>query len=176
MRVCWAGGATNRARHRPSSCSTSKWGQVGRRWSPAPSRAHAGQPGGLAERGESVRMEGRPHECRPSAHNKLAEPHCGKGWLRNGNLPGDLRQVRHCGAQNRRGLPCRCPAMRNGRCRLHGGLSTGPRTANGRESIRRARTVHGFYSEAARSERRRARENSKALRGMLALLLDRSDV
>jgi hypothetical protein len=36
--------------------------------------------------------------------------------------------------------------MSNGRCRLHGGLSTGPRTVAGIECIRRARTVHGRYS------------------------------
>ena len=39
-----------------------------------------------------------------------------------------------CGARTRKGRPCRAPAVwdrgkdqaRNGRCRLHGGLSTGP--------------------------------------------------
>jgi hypothetical protein len=32
------------------------------------------------------------------------------------------------------------------RGRLHGGLSTGPRTAEGIERIRMARTAHGRYS------------------------------
>ena len=33
---------------------------------------------------------------------------------------------KRCGAYARRtGLPCRAPAMRNGRCRMHGGKSTG---------------------------------------------------
>jgi hypothetical protein len=32
-----------------------------------------------------------------------------------------------CEARTRMGTPCRCKAMRNGRCRLHGGMSTGPR-------------------------------------------------
>ena len=36
--------------------------------------------------------------------------------------------------------------MPNGRCRLHGGKSTGPRTARGIECIRAARTIHGRYS------------------------------
>jgi hypothetical protein len=31
-----------------------------------------------------------------------------------------------CGAKTRRGTACRCPAMKNGRCKLHGGKSTGP--------------------------------------------------
>ena len=39
--------------------------------------------------------------------------------------------------------------MRNGRCRLHGGLSTGPRTPEGLEALRLARTRHGFYSQRA---------------------------
>ena len=30
-----------------------------------------------------------------------------------------------CLAKTRRGTQCQCPAMANGRCRLHGGLSTG---------------------------------------------------
>jgi hypothetical protein len=37
--------------------------------------------------------------------------------------------------------------MANGRCRLHGGLSTGPRTPEGLERMRRANTRHGKYSE-----------------------------
>ena len=31
------------------------------------------------------------------------------------------------------------------RCRLHGGLSTGPKTAAGREAISAANTKHGRY-------------------------------
>jgi hypothetical protein len=47
--------------------------------------------------------------------------------------------------------------MNNGRCRLHGGLSTGPKTAEGIERIRRAVTKHGRYTAAAKAERRRLR-------------------
>ena len=50
-----------------------------------------------------------------------------------------------CGARTRAGLACRSPAMANGRCRMHGGTSTGPRTAEGLARIRKARTVHGLY-------------------------------
>ena len=42
-----------------------------------------------------------------------------------------------CGARTRAGTPCRSPAMPNGRCRMHGGASTGPRTAAGLARIRR---------------------------------------
>jgi hypothetical protein len=45
-----------------------------------------------------------------------------------------------CGARTRVNTPCRALAIwdrqldrpRNGRCRMHGGLSTGPKTAEGR--------------------------------------------
>lgn len=36
-----------------------------------------------------------------------------------------------CGAKTRKGQACRCLALKNGRCRLHGGLSTGPKTEDG---------------------------------------------
>lgn len=43
--------------------------------------------------------------------------------------------------------------MTNGRCRLHGGLSTGPKTQEGIERIRQAVTKHGRYTSAAKRER-----------------------
>jgi len=36
--------------------------------------------------------------------------------------------------------------MRNGRCRMHGGLSTGPRTPEGLARSRRANWKYGYYS------------------------------
>ncbi len=64
-----------------------------------------------------------------------------RGWLGHGNPPGDLSTAKRCGARarTRGGAPCRGPAMRNDRCRMHGGLSTGPRTVEGLERSRRAR-------------------------------------
>lgn len=42
-----------------------------------------------------------------------------------------------CGALNRKGQPCRRRDLAaNGRCRLHGGASTGPRTAGGKARAR----------------------------------------
>ena len=43
-----------------------------------------------------------------------------------------------CGAMTRKGTPCQAAAMGNGkgRCRNHGGCSTGPRTPEGIERIR----------------------------------------
>lgn len=59
-----------------------------------------------------------------------------------------------CGAKTRRGTPCQAGAIwstrsrRYTRCKNHGGLSTGPKTAEGIERIRRAVTKHGRYSRA----------------------------
>jgi len=80
---------------------------------------------------------------------------------------GDLRKVPRCGAKTRRNNPCLSPAMKNGRCRLHGGLSTGPRTRAGIERIRQANTRHGMRSQAARAELTRSRELIKQARATL---------
>ena len=53
-----------------------------------------------------------------------------------------------CGAKTRRGTACMCLAMKNGRCRLHGGLSTGPRTPEGRQRVREG---HARYIAAKRA-------------------------
>ena len=50
-----------------------------------------------------------------------------------------------CGARTRAHTRCKGPAMPNGRCRMHGGASTGPRTPEGLQRIVKARTVHGAY-------------------------------
>jgi hypothetical protein len=57
--------------------------------------------------------------------------------------------------------------MPNGRCRMHGGKSTGPRTAEGLERSRRARWRHGHYSAEAKAERREARAAIQLLRELL---------
>lgn len=63
-------------------------------------------------------------------------------------LPSDPKTPRNnrgkCNAKTRKGSPCKAPPVwdgmrdgaRNGRCKLHGGLSTGARTEKGREAIR----------------------------------------
>jgi hypothetical protein len=74
--------------------------------------------------------------------------------LRNGNPQGNPMNAPRCGARTRQGTPCRAPAMANGRCRMHGGKSTGPRTAAGLARSRRARYQHGYYSTEAKAQRR----------------------
>ncbi|MFC4271830.1 HGGxSTG domain-containing protein [Sneathiella chungangensis] len=44
-----------------------------------------------------------------------------------------MREKIICGAKTRQGTPCRAKALKNGRCRNHGGLSTGPKTLEGKE-------------------------------------------
>lgn len=97
-------------------------------------------------------------------------PHAKRGWLKNGNPPGDLSQVARCGAKTRRGAPCRAPAMANGRCRMHGGCSTGPRTPEGLERCRRANWKHGRYSASAKAERKALRAQRRWLRQCTGML------
>lgn len=60
-----------------------------------------------------------------------------------------------CGAQTRSGNPCeKFPIAGKRRCRLHGGMSTGPRTAEGKARIGAAQLKHGKYVNwRARRER-----------------------
>jgi hypothetical protein len=55
------------------------------------------------------------------------------------NQPEWIQNVR-CGARTRKGTGCKAPALQNGKCRMHGGLSTGPITAEGRRRIAEAAT------------------------------------
>ena len=72
-----------------------------------------------------------------------------------------------CGARSKRtGKPCRGAAMPNGRCKLHGGKSTGPRTPEGLERSRRANWKHGHFSREAKAERSRLREALLTLRDL----------
>ena len=61
--------------------------------------------------------------------------HTGEGvafWI--GKLPKSARPL--CGARTRRGTPCQARAVEGReRCRLHGGMSTGAKTAEGRARI-----------------------------------------
>lgn len=58
-----------------------------------------------------------------------------------------------CGAKTRTGIPCKNRSMPNGRCRMHGGKSTGPKTHEGIDRIRAARWKDGRYCREAREER-----------------------
>jgi hypothetical protein len=88
------------------------------------------------------------------------------------HVPSRLAMARaapRCGANRKYdGRACQNAAMANGRCRLHGGKSTGPKTLKGAERARRAVLRHGFYTAAANAERQSARS---ALHGLRAILM-----
>jgi hypothetical protein len=81
----------------------------------------------------------------PRSRHTCDDPDCGLGasckGMRAYGLTGDGRELPRklrpaCAARNRRGEPCSVkvvPGKR--RCRFHGGVSTGPKTAAGRERI-----------------------------------------
>ncbi|MHB8160595.1 MAG: HGGxSTG domain-containing protein [Thermoleophilia bacterium] len=66
-----------------------------------------------------------------------------------------------CGAMTRKGKPCMMAALwlpcetqpRNGKCRLHGGLSTGPNTAAGKAAIVQNNKRRAALIRAARGEK-----------------------
>ena len=110
--------------------------------------------------GDYDREEGREHDIAAGidpdtgliVEKKGGSPHSAslpassRGRLNNGNPGGDFLAAPRCGARTRVGCSCRQPAMANGRCRFHGGKSTGPRTAAGRARARTNRLVHGLRS------------------------------
>jgi len=94
---------------------------------------------------------GKPHAPRP-------------GYLLHEVKRGDPRNAPRCGAKNRRGTPCQSPAMQNGCCRMHGGTSTGPKTAKGITAIRNAHLKHGHRTKEAMEFRRLFSETLAATR------------
>jgi hypothetical protein len=93
-----------------------------------------------------------------------------RGRLRNGATPGDFLAAPRCGAHTRSGESCRQPAMKNGRCRMHGGLSTGPRTAEGRARCAAARRTHGFYAAEMVALRRAGAAHCRRMSALFASL------
>jgi hypothetical protein len=72
---------------------------------------------------------------------------------------GRIRCLRCTAKSVRSGLQCAKPAMKSSRtqkCSHHGGWATGPKTAEGRQRIAQAHTIHGESTKAARLEYSRA--------------------
>jgi hypothetical protein len=70
---------------------------------------------------------------------------------------------RPCGARTRAGTPCPTLAMANGRCRMHGGLSTG---SKGHQNALK----HGRFTAAAKARRRRIQTLLRRMRALTAAL------
>jgi len=109
---------------------------------PLPLRAWAAKSGPrVGGRGPAARCPDAPPTPAPPPHSRP---------LRNGNPSGNPNLAPRCGAKNRAGCPSHAPAMPNGRCRLHGGKSTGSRTPKGIARRAAANTKHGRQSAAKR--------------------------
>ena len=75
-------------------------------------------------------------------HDRIAREWAGRGYQYPPpvypRLPRDLIGLA-CGARTKAGSPCKLAAIYiNGRCKLHGGLSTGTTSNEGRERCREA--------------------------------------
>ena len=70
---------------------------------------------------------------------------------------GGRIKCRQCKARSKRtGAQCKAPAVIGKLvCRNHGGLSTGPRTEEGRKRCAEAKTIHSNETRAKRAERGR---------------------
>ena len=81
-----------------------------------------------------------------------------------------------CLAKTRRSTECQRPAITgSGRCRLHGGRSTGPRTQEGLARISAANLKHGRKTKerlaAAKARAQSVRETRYALKRQIELLI-----
>lgn len=72
-----------------------------------------------------------------------------------------MRLSPRCGAKTRTGTPCQSAAMKNGRCRMHGGTNPGAPMGN-KNALK-----HGLYGAEAIARRRAF---SSMLRDMRALI------
>ena len=87
----------------------------------------------------------------PTKDHSIALVEAGKATRFGPQWPGQ-----RCLAKTRRATLCQKAAItERNRCRLHGGRSTGPRTAEGKARVVAANTKHGRRSRA-RIERGRA--------------------
>lgn len=78
------------------------------------------------------------------------QPHSQRyGKLKNGNPPCDLSALPRCDAIAKHSQErCKQPAMANGKCRFHGGKSTGPPVGN-KNAFR-----HGLYTAEVMKEKK----------------------
>jgi uncharacterized protein YjcR len=68
---------------------------------------------------------------------------------------------RRCGARTRRGSRCQSPAMPNGRCRLHGGMSPGAPKGN------KNAYIHGYYAPDTIATRREIGTLLRSMRNLV---------
>ena len=86
---------------------------------------------------------------------------------------GRIRCLRCTAKSVRTGKQCAKPAMKSSRtqrCSHHGGWATGPKTAEGRQRIAQAHTIHGETTKVARQEYAKASAELSQLEDALHLL------
>ena len=80
-------------------------------------------------------------------------------------------QAKRCKCRSKRsGQRCRNPAMQNGCCAMHGGKSTGPRTAEGRAKIARVHTFHGRTTKQERLDTSNKQGEMRSLEDLMFAL------
>jgi hypothetical protein len=87
----------------------------------------------------------------------------GLNWRFGPDWPGQ-----RCEARTRKGTPCQRPArLPVGRCRLHGGNSTGPRTEEGLARLTASKIKHGKFTKERREAAKRRAQVARELRAEL---------
>jgi hypothetical protein len=114
-------------------------------------------------------MNGDNNTSKQSSHAALIEAGRGTRF-------GDSWTGQRCLAKTRGGSPCQKAALTGkGRCRLHGGRSTGPRTEEGRARIAAANYKHGNRTNERLAENKEQaavnREIWFALRSQIELMI-----
>ena len=72
---------------------------------------------------------------------------------------------KRCEAKTKKGTPCQRPAkLPVGRCRLHGGASTGPRTKEGLKRLADSKTIHGRFTKLERAKAKARAEQGRIIR------------
>ena len=97
-----------------------------------------------------------------------------------------MKPKHRCGAFARStGQPCKAKALANGRCKNHGGMSTGPKTVEGRQAVAQATSqrmaagqakiaLQGFYlwleagGRLLLSKRAKVRETRKRIQRLMS--------
>ena len=82
---------------------------------------------------------------------------------RQNQQPVQFQTTPQCGARTKTGKPCRSPATKKGRCRLHGGASG----SGGPPGERNGQYRHGERTKAAIAEQRKFSALLKVLRAGL---------
>lgn len=86
-----------------------------------------------------------------------------KPWLYGPNWQGQ-----RCEARTRRGTLCKRPGSKqNGKCRLHGGRSTGPKTEQGLARLTASKITHGQTTAANRAKAKHRAEVGRQVRAEL---------